>query len=86
MLAINLSLIETRQLPFHSDALIYKRFINLFMIITTKIPLGLVIYRSIPGMTAIFSNDGLATTAHRSHVPQTCALCDSVPFIYDKLL
>ena len=33
-----------------------------------------VLYRSIPGMIAICSNDGLATTAPRSHVPQTCAV------------
>ena len=44
-----------------------------------------VVYRSMPGMIAICSNDGLATTAYRSHVPQACALCGSVPFVYDKL-
>ena len=45
----------------------------------------LVVYRSIPGMTTRCSNYGLATTAHRSHVPQTCALCGSVSSVYDKL-
>ena len=40
----------------------------------------LVVYRPIPGMIAIWSHDGLATTAHRSHVPKKCAPCDSVPF------
>ena len=37
-------------------------------------------------MTAICSNDGLVTTAHRNHVPQICATCDSVPLFYGKLL
>ena len=50
------------------------RFLNLIIIITTKIPLGLVVYRSKPGMTVNCANDSLATTAHRSHVPQTCAV------------
>ena len=39
--------------------------------ITTKIPL---VYRSLPGMTTICLNDGLATTAHRSQVTQACVL------------
>ena len=60
--------------------------ISKLIIITTKIPLRLAVYRSIPGMTAICSNGGLATTVHKSHVPQTCALCRSVPFVQDNLL
>ena len=58
---------KTTSIPF---SCIKIRILNLIIKITAKIPLRLVVYWSIPIMTAIGSNDGLPMTAHGSHVPQ----------------
>ena len=54
LLAINLSFIETRQLPI-SFSFMDIRFLNLFIIITTKRSLRLVVCRSVPGMIVFCS-------------------------------